>query len=195
MNGETAHKVQCRLGHLEFSAEGREEIVHEEYAGFLRAASALDLRAPQAVPETRDGRDHDEDNPSRSTPSATANPDRHGVQDGPGHASNMIDVFAKDEKTGVISLRALPRTQSPETDALLLLLLGHLIIDKRRSVRAPLLAKGARQSGMKMDDRVTTFLEPHRALVTRGGPTHGSMYTLTNPGIAHAERLLSDILA
>jgi hypothetical protein len=199
MNSASAYKLHCELGPYKFDAEGREEIVHDAYNGWLRAvqdpASTFLTRDHHTVPVNGSGGEHEEHDAVRASPVPPVNPVHPGDQDGRGITSQTAYIFIKDDKSGLISLRHVPRTASPQTDAIILLMYGHLIIDNQRSVDAKLLTKGARQSGVKIADRVSPLLEPYPLLVTRGGHRRATRYALTNPGIAHAKKLLSDLLA
>ena len=202
MNGATAHRVHFRLGQVEFNAEGPAETVKEQFTSFLKFASThgATFHVPAArlhgtVPENGNGRESEGQNAARPSPLPPTDPIRSDDQDGLDEAANTASVFSEDEHTGVISLRALPRTNAPETDTLLLLLLGHLTLKRARNVKATALMRGAKQSGIKMGDRISKFLVPYQSLVTRGGDRHASWYALTNPGIEHAKKLCSEILA
>jgi hypothetical protein len=202
MSSATALKVQFEWRQYKFGAEGSPEDVDDQFDKFLRFASDHEASDPpvrlnRTAVETGADRENDEYEEERAFPLPPASTVGLSEQNGRSHTSIAADiaadVFAKDAHGGMISLRVLPRTSAPETDALILLLFAHLTIDNRRSVSGAILAKGARQSGVRLDDRVVTFLEPYRDLVTRSGPPNGSVYSLTNPGIAHAKAILNDI--
>jgi hypothetical protein len=102
-------------------------------------------------------------------------------------------LFAKD-RTGTISLRALPRGDAADADALVALIYGAGRLSNEQQVTGSRLMKAAVQSGLQIDriDRaLTTQIGP---FVTTAGFKKGRRYGLTNPGIRRAEEILTAIL-
>lgn len=89
----------------------------------------------------------------------------------------------------------MPKTESREADTLLLVLFGYLVLQRPVEVKASELLVAAKPSGIVNVSRLDTILNKHISLVTRGGVKRGSWYALTNPGIAHAEKLARESFA
>jgi len=109
-------------------------------------------------------------------------------------SQQMIDrLFARD-RSGTVSLRALPQGENAESNALLALIYGSMVMGGDPQVTGSRLMKAAAQSGLQFDriDRVlTTAVGP---FVTTAGFKKGRRYGLTNPGIKRAEDILRGIL-
>ncbi len=88
-----------------------------------------------------------------------------------------------------------PAAPSRDADVLLLVLFGYLVLKNQDEVKASVLLAAAKQSGITNLSRIDRALDAYPGLVTKGGVKRGSWYALTNPGIAHAERLAKDIFA
>lgn len=97
------------------------------------------------------------------------------------------------DRNGVVSLTAMPRTERSEADALLVVLLGYSILRNLHTVSAPQLMQSARQSGIQAD-RIDRILAPYGNYLTVGGFKKGKKYGLNNQGITRAKEVLKGIL-
>jgi hypothetical protein len=106
----------------------------------------------------------------------------------------MIDrLFAKD-RSGTVLLRALPQGENAESNAMLALIYGSMIVGGEAQVTGSRLMKAAVQSGWqieRIDRSLASAIGPH---VTTAGFKRGRRYGLTNPGIRRAEEILRGIL-
>ena len=103
-------------------------------------------------------------------------------------------LFSKD-KHGTVSLRALPRGEGAESDALVALIYGAGRLANEQQVTGSRLMKAAQQSGLHQVDRIDRSLSVHIGpYVTTAGFKKGRRYGLTNPGIRRAEEILTGIL-
>lgn len=172
------YKLQVKLGAAEFTAEGPEKSVKEQFALFLELVRA----SPPAVsiaPSSANG-----SHPVGQTPTTMPFPEA-GM-------ANLNRVFARDESGGV-SLRILPRTERRESDALMLLLYGFRKLGNQEDVGSGALMAAVRQSGLQLE-RVDHAIFIYRSLITEGGYRRGKRYGLNNQGVNHAEQLIAGML-
>ena len=109
--------------------------------------------------------------------------------------SQTLDRLFSKDKYGTVSLRALPRGESADADALLALIYGADKLAGEPQVTGSRLMKAATQSGLSKVDRIDRSLNPHIGpFVTTAGFKKGRRYGLTNPGIRRAEEILTAIL-
>lgn len=167
--------IRIKIGDAEFESSGPEDAVQEQYRLFLQALS----NAP----------------PSRA---ATDHPAGGGGQGQDRHDDNTSEIddalirrtFA--DRNDVISLRALPRTESADADALVMLLWAFGQLRNEHDIGATPLMRSARQSGLQIE-RIDRSIAPNNEYVGRAGARRGTRYSLNNRGIAHAERLIREI--
>jgi hypothetical protein len=172
----TPHKLHIKIGHVEFNAEGSEATVNEQYKKFLEVVAAVGLSQANEPPPGADNGFARQDVPA--LPQAPS-------------AAEMQRVFSEDGE-GVISLRLLPKTDSRAADAVVMILYGFRALKSQIDVPAADLIQGLRQSGISLD-RIDRVLAPYDQYVQRGGTKRGSRYALTNPGVSHAEKLVSEM--
>jgi hypothetical protein len=187
MTDDAAQKVHFKVGDKEFGAEGTVETVQRALAIFLDLIGA-EPNGGGASPD--DSGNHDG---APVDPPSPSNPVLPDCPNGDADSATLEQMF-REEADGVISLRSLPRTASAAADGLCLLLLGHLVLKNRPSVSAKILMKGAKQSGIAVRDRVSTFLGKCSQYVVAHGTTRGTAYALNNPGIDYTKNLLKETL-
>lgn len=197
MNAGAPHKVLFKFGDIEFSAEGAVETCRSQFDDFMTflRASGAEPRRPAASPQPaarENGEPREQSEKSRPTEDLSCSDRTDQVENG--EIARLRGLFHEDDRD-VISLRRKPDTETSDRDGLLLLLLGYRLLRSQRSVPARALMLGARQSGIKVKDRVSSFLGPLPHLVTREASKHGNCYALTNPGHDSALELLNKMLA
>ena len=165
------HKLQVRIGDFEFSAEGSEKAVEQQYARFLKLIEA-GARTPKEPEKPRVENNHSPPPPSH-------------VHD----AAKFDRLFAKDANDR-ISLRILPRTDNRDADALLLLLIGYAVCAGKKDIGSTSLMISARQSGLQLD-RLDKTLAVHQQYLTEGGYRRGKKYGLNNQGISRATEIIN----
>jgi hypothetical protein len=190
-----AYKVQVKLGQAEFSAEGPEDTVKEQFASFLQAASAHAISQPHVLPPSSNGTNghsngngHANGHAEQVVQPASSLLPGTWMQWAEANRANMLF----DDRQGVISVRPLLKGETREADTLLLILFGFLALKEQYDVKASVLLVAARQSGLTSVKRIDSILDKYPEMVKRGGIKRGSWYRLTNPGVAHAERLARD---
>ena len=164
---EATHRIKVKIGDAEFEAEGPTELVKQQYSAFLEAISKVSQGAPASQ------------TPLRNPPPGDANPD------------DLALVFQQG-KEGVSLLRT-PKTDQPKADALIVLLYGFLKLQDERAVGATTLLKAAVASGLGLD-RIDRTIEARSAWVHATGNRKGKRYTLTNPGIVEAKRMVNALI-
>jgi hypothetical protein len=173
-----------------FRAQGDVSEVREDAERFY----TLLLAAPTATTPDTNGASNGASRASSTTLSEL-------VEDGtPPPAADGLDratldrLFAQD-RNGTISLRALPRGENAEGDALVALIYGSDRIGNEPQVTGSRLMKAAIQSGLHQVDRIDRSLSAQIGkYVTTAGFKKGRRYGLTNPGIRRAEEILIGIL-
>lgn len=109
-------------------------------------------------------------------------------------SQQMIErLFAKD-RTGTVSLRALPQGDGAESNALVALIYGSMMVGSEQQVTGSRLMKAAVQSGLQIDRIDRSLSSAIGPFVTTAGFKKGRRYGLTNPGIRRAEEILKAIL-
>jgi hypothetical protein len=101
----------------------------------------------------------------------------------------LARAFRVDGKS--LSLSVLPRSKD-NADAILLLVYGYATLRSQKEVGAYSLTASARQSGV-MVSRVDRTLSKMPSYIMRGGSGQSTRYSITNPGIAKAEKLLAEM--
>lgn len=100
-------------------------------------------------------------------------------------------VFQQDKDS--ISLIRTPKTDNPKADALIVLLYGFLRLREERAIGAPTLLKAAVASGLGLD-RIDRTIEARATWVHATGNRKGKRYTLTNPGIVEAKKMVNTLI-
>jgi hypothetical protein len=182
-------KLNVKLGAYEFSAEGPEESVREQYKSWLDVVAKLGSAPPPSTPSA----------PPRAALPAGADERGSSTPGGEDHAGSSVPedvmkrVYLVDPKTHSVSLRVLPTGGKRDAEALLLLLYGFAHYFHEHGVLGTQLMKAARVSGVQVD-RADRVLDSHSDKLTVAGFRKGRTYGLNNPGKAYAEKRLSEIL-
>jgi hypothetical protein len=177
-------KLNVKLGGSEFSAEGPEDAVKEQYKQWLDLVAKFGTGAPGLA---RDGGREAQPRGDAVTSQSGAG----GRGDDAVDEDVLMRVYEVDRKGEGVSLRVLPSGGKP--DALILLLYGFHHFFSNHAVLGTQLGKAARISGVQVD-RVDRAIEPNADKLTVAGFRKGRAYGLNNPGLAYARKLLSEIL-
>ena len=164
---EATHRIKIKIGDAEFEAEGPSELVKQQYSAFLEAVS----KRPQAT------------TPTHGTPKPSLTKDA---------TSEELSLVFQQGKDGISLLRT-PRTDNPKADALIVLLYGFQKLQDERYVGAPTLLKAAVASGLGLD-RLDRTIEARSAWIHATGNRKGKRYTLTNPGIVEAKKMVDALI-
>jgi hypothetical protein len=167
----TSYKIHVKIGDSEFSAEGTEALVKEQYDRFLEIVG----NKPAA----------DRSRPSDQKPNSNGN----GIAPPP--RDKLSRLFEVDGN-GLVSLRILPRTDNRDADALLLILYGFKTQADKADVNSGQLMVAAKQSGLQMD-RIDRVIAVHKQYVTDGGFKRGKRYGLNNQGVNKAQDLINGL--
>jgi hypothetical protein len=170
-----SQKLQVEIGQHKFNAEGREDIVKEQYRLFLEAVAKSEPHSCSRSPKDR--------KPAPiGIPNPVLRPD--GSVDFP--KSDWDRVFFIDPY-GYVLLRDLSRTcrELRDIDSVLLLVFGHCKIKREQTIRAPSLMYAVRGSGVPIErlDRVVAGWDH---LFTTTGIKKGTRYGLTDGGLEAA---------
>jgi hypothetical protein len=174
---DTPYKLQVKIGTAEFSAEGPEKSVKEQFNAFLEAVKT----APLATPGVNQGIGTNNNNPPLL-------PNAEGIDQ-----AILNRIFTYDEEKGAVSLRILPRTDQREADAIMILLYGFRQLTNKMDVSSSDLMKSARQSGLQFN-RLDHTISTYKNLITEGGLRRGKRYGLNNQGVNHAVQIIRGIL-
>ena len=121
-----AHRIKIKLGDAEFEAEGTEELVQSQYEMFL---AAMQSRSVAPTPSVAEIKQQDQTPP-------------------PAFTDNLIARIFELRPDDVVALRALPKGQDKDADALLLLLYGYKKLKNEEHVLATHLLKASSYSGI-----------------------------------------------
>lgn len=180
-------KLAVKLGEFEFSAEGPEGIVRDQYKAWLTLVEQLARTGRHTAPRgMRIGAAAEADSLTGASPT--------GGSTGAPSNDLLKRVFLVDPKAGTVSLRVLPQGPNREGDSLILLIYGFAHYFSETAVLGTKLMKAARASGLQVG-RVDRAIGPHSDKVTVAGLRKGRKYGLNNPGAAYAHRALSEILS
>lgn len=197
MNSSTvAYKVHVKLGPAEFEAEGPEETVKEQLAHFFIAATQ-----PSPLPNKTNG-----NGTSNGNGAFHGNGESEPKGDSSGLASDGLELRTSIEPTvlqrlfkrsddGLVSLRALPKSDARNADTLILILWGHFVLKNQGEVGAGDLLSALRQSGITSLDRVDETLERkgYVDFITTSGSRRHKSYGLTNRGMTYAQNVAKAI--
>jgi hypothetical protein len=105
----------------------------------------------------------------------------------------LFDRVYSQDRLGNVSLKALPRGEDKESEALLLILYGFSALRNETSVTADRLSKSARQSGIQ-NIRLHRVIARQTQYITESGTKKGKRYGLNNPGLKKGAELLENLL-
>lgn len=178
-----------KIGAAEFEAEGSPDSVKEQLMLFVELVGKhLDAKAFPVIPAAAAV-----PNGSKAVPAAPTgltvvlSDDPQPITD-----EVLARVFRRDEDA--VSLLALPKTEQPEGDALLVLLYAFQRLLSKPNVTAVTLMQAARQSGVTAG-RADVALKSKSDLVMAAGVRRGRRYSLNNRGYVHAEGLIRKMIA
>jgi hypothetical protein len=180
-------KLKIKLGDHAFEFEGDAAMAQGMYEAFLAA-----LKSSAAAPAA-----------PAQTPTATPAPVQEQLNDGKGALTpaptpapnpfqEMMTPLARVfvERDGVISLQALPKTENPEGDALVLLLYGYQELKSSEyPVTGVRMMQAAKLSGVKVD-RIDRTFDGQTQYVLTAGQRRGKRYQLNNLGIVRAKEII-----
>ena len=90
---------------------------------------------------------------------------------------------------------ALPKTEDPDADALLLLVYGYQELRPNDyPVSGVRLMQSAKQSGLHQVDRIDRTIDAHTQFVNSAGSRRGKKYSLNNQGSLKAKELIKNVL-
>ena len=169
-------KLKLKVGTNEFEAEGPPEHVK----AMLEAWRQLVAITPTAS----------------SPPKEPSAPGGRGEMPPEVPPASMEALYAKvyRREGEVISLSVLPRGESAEADAALLILLGQKVFNAADLLGGTWIKRGLMRSGLVVPrpDRVLGAME---GLVTRTGMGRAVQYRLTNVGLNRANDLVKELAA
>lgn len=169
---QQAHRLKVQLGPHGFEAEGTEEVVNAQYSLFLKAIETAGAIQDKKTEVPSDGNSKSRQESGGSIEDAT------------------WGRFFLREGDSDVSLKVLPNTDSPNPDAIVLLLYGYLELCNQDTVAsAPLLAM-AKKSGLRIDRIDRNIPTSYSRYINKGGSRRGSRYSLNNQGKAYAQQLL-----
>ena len=170
-------KMHVKLGDAEFTAEGPEGTVNEQFKMFLEALSGASERPRKPAEDATRANIPNQSERAQQPEDALLN-----------------GLFAQDNK-GVVSLRHRIQTANPIPDSLLLLLYGYRVLTGQDMVLATKVNAGLQQSGVTLNERVDRSLGPNEEFIRQGGRAGGKNYGLNNLGVNRAEELLREVAA
>lgn len=171
------HKLRIKIGDAEFEAEGSQESIKLQYDAFLAALAAAPKAAPASARSTSSSH-------SSTDTAAGANQDQDQL---------VAKAYNGDADKDLVSLKYLPKGETREADALLLLIYGYSKLKGAEAVLGTQLLRAARQSGLTLD-RVDRHIVKHDAFLMKGGARKGMKYSLNNQGFVKAAELLSQLM-
>lgn len=179
---ENIYKLHVKLGTAEFQAEGDKDAVREQFAAFLAALNGHARNVSADATDATESSLGGVPDSAVETPQAPKEPTPtlYGLE------SPLLERIFATDRTGLVSLRILPRTgENRDVDALLYLLYGFAVLKQQHDVISGQLLQAARQSGIQID-RVDQVLNRRADLVTKAGYKRGSRYGLNNRGTTYA---------
>src|SRR3990172_12985754 len=139
-------KLRIKVGLSEFEAEGPADLVQKQYQEFLAALTQADIaRTSSPAPAL----------PLLNTPGQPAEPP-------PSHSDSADLKRVFSDQGPLVSLLALPKTEDPDADALLLLVYGYQELRPNDyPVSGVRLMQSAKQSGLHQVDRIDRTIDAH----------------------------------
>lgn len=166
------YKLQVKIGAAEFTAEGPEDAVKEQFQQFLSAVNQSPAAATtpkQQPPKAANG-----------SPPVVPSPEV------------LQRAFTTDSR-GIVSLQILPETSDRNADTVLLSIYGFHQVGQLESVPATQLMDAVERTGLGLDRLDRTLAQYIPRFIRRGGVRRGTRYSLTNQGKAHAAQLLAEL--
>jgi hypothetical protein len=179
-------KLRVKVHDSEFEAEGPTATVNKQYEAFLEALDKVD----SAKAESRELGDSKvtRDGLPPAIPTGQKNPVHEQID-----SALFRRIFA--ENGSVISLKALPKTDTAEADAILLLIYGYQVLRQSEyPVTGVRLMQAAKQSGLHQVDRIDRKIAAHEQYILTAGTRRGKKYQLNNQGVSHAEDIVRSLL-
>jgi hypothetical protein len=171
-------RVKIKHGDSEFEADVPADKVQSIYDQFL---ATLEKRTQAPLqPSNAGGKDHD-----AKLKSSAASIEGQADQ-------QLLTRLFETRADGMVTLRVLPKGDTKEADAFLLLLYGFRRLKEEEDVLATHLLRAAELSGL-VAYRPAHALAPHESLVIRGGQKKGSTYSLNNQGVIKAQEIAARI--
>lgn len=173
-----ATKLKVKIGQHEFEAEGPQEVVEKQFETFRQLISEA------ATKSTNSNRLKGSEN------SGEAELELPHIDDPREQQARKIFHVEGD----LLTLGVVPQGDNQETDAALLILLGHKIVRKVDMVSADDLLNGMKQSGVRVDraDRVTSKTT-EQGMTMKTGVRRGTKYRLTTQGVNQAFRIAEQL--
>ena len=182
-------KLRVKVGAAEFEGEGPADLIQEQYRAFLAAVSAAPAAATtHTAPVAPVGANTDASGGSAIPPAAT-------TASAPGAFDRALFKRVFTDSNAVISLLALPKGDTSEADALLMLLYAYQELRQNEyPVTGVRLMQSAKQSGLHQVDRIDRKIDTHTQYVLAAGARRGRKYSLNNQGVAKAQELILGLL-
>jgi hypothetical protein len=171
-------RIKIKHGDSEFEADVPADKVQPMYDQFLATLEKRNQAPPAPF------------NAGKNNPDAKPNPLAQPLED---QADKQLLTRLFDLRAdGIVTLRVLPKGDTKEADAFLLLLYGYRRINEQEDVLATHLLRAAELSGLAAY-RPAHALAPHEHLIIRGGHKKGSTYSLNNQGIIKVQEIAARI--
>ena len=184
---ETTHRIKIKLGDAEFDAEGQSDLINAQFSAFLDAVSKA---TPKAAPVLA---------PAPATPSSDTSAEGANANSAAAASSFNVPSVSSDTLSRVfkvndtVSLLAIPKTDKPAADALLVILYGYDRMKSINAVTGTTLMKAAKQSGINID-RIDRIMGTRDEFVNFAGAKKGRRYSLNNRGAAEAEKIIRKMM-
>lgn len=183
---ETTHRIKIKLGDAEFEAEGPSDLINAQFSAFLEAVSkATPKAAPTPVAPSSNTSDDGANANDAASATAVTTPAAPNVS-----SDTLSRVFKVND---TVSLLAIPKTDKPAADALLVILYGYDRMKSISAVTGTTLMKGAKQSGINID-RIDRIMGTRDEFVNFAGAKKGRRYSLNNRGVAEAEKIIRKMM-
>lgn len=171
-------RIKIKHGDSEFEADVPADKVQPMYDQFL---ATLEKRNPAAPSPFNAGGKNPDGKPKAPTQPLEGEADQQ-----------LLTRVFEARADGMVTLRVLPKGDTKEADAFLLLLYGFRRLKDEEDVLATHLLRAAELSGLSAY-RPAHALAPHEPFVIRGGQKKGSTYSLNNQGIIKAQEIAARI--
>jgi hypothetical protein len=181
-----AYKLRVRIGQHEFEAEGPQEAVERQFQAFSEL-----VKVPASAPVVQE---------SDSKTLTSKIIDKAIQSNGAITYPDMVEAEAFKKIFHVegeaVSLTVLPRTETRDADAALVILLGCQWFTSSHTASGAQMIDNLRQSGISVEraDRVLKpYIEGEAPLIITTGIRRGAKYRLTNQGVARAKTLAQEM--
>jgi len=174
------HKLHVKIGESEFTAEGTEQVVKDQFDLFLMAIK-------HSVPQGAG---------SNGVPGAkAASTDPVGdLKRLPAEERVTLDRIFNVDENDLVSLKAIPKGENSDADGLIVLLYGFLKMVQKDDIYAPTLMAAAKQSGIQAE-RMYRIMESVSQYTNTAGQKRGRRYSLNNKGLTRAGEIIQQIVA